>query len=376
MGNQLWLPDVVADAFRGVKGYRVEVMSGWSSRGRTNFAPIGVMNHHTGRGGYEALLNYMAHGSSISPLCNIATSRPEGGVVRITIVEAGKANHAGRGYLPWTGKDGGNYRTIGIENQNDGAQPWPTQQVEGIHILSAALLKQLGVGTDRLVDHKTYTSRKPDRHSVNINDTRRAVDIILEGGPVSRNYIVPGDNGPDVKSWQQDLQRWNPKALPKFGPDGDFGDETTLWTNKFMVETGLVSAPVDDPAVGPKTRQKMAEVLASGTTAPTPSPKKPDYKVVVLFGKDAPLDQGMALLYADDHDLKPLSWPNTGGATFETAFLVGDVAKQAGKVRRYIENNGFKPNVVKLAGGDRYATAAAVSASSDQGYRKHPGVNY
>lgn len=185
MSRQLWLGDVVADAFRGIRGFQVDTFRGWQSRSaRTqSFAPIGVMNHHTGPGRYDNLLNYMCLNAGIAPLCNIATSRPQNGIVRITICAAGRANHAGRGNLPWTGVNGGNYRTIGIENQNDGREAWPGQQVEAIHILSAALMKHLGVGMDRLVDHKTYApGRKPDRHSVNVNDTRRAVLAIIRSG--------------------------------------------------------------------------------------------------------------------------------------------------------------------------------------------------
>lgn len=193
MSQQLWLRDVVADAFRGERGFKVEVYSGWKRRSAntTSFEPIGVMNHHTGPGGYDNLLNYMARGSSIAPLCNIATSRPHNGVVRITIVAAGRANHAGRGSLPWTGTNGGNYRTIGIENQNSGGQSWPKQQVEGIHILSAALMDYLDAPMSHLVDHKTYApGRKVDRYDTDVKDTRRAVRQILEGASETDEWEV------------------------------------------------------------------------------------------------------------------------------------------------------------------------------------------
>lgn len=181
MTQQLWMADVISDAFRGVKGFRVETYSGWKTRSAGSFEPLGVMNHHTGGGGYDNLLNYMMKGSSIAPLCNIATSRPQNGVVRITICTAGRANHAGLGELPWIGRNIGNYRTIGIENQNNGGEAWPAQQVEGIHILSASLMRYLKAPVDRLVDHKTYApTRKVDRYATNVNDTRRAVTQIIK----------------------------------------------------------------------------------------------------------------------------------------------------------------------------------------------------
>lgn len=262
MGNQLWLPDVVSDAFRGVKGYKVDVLSGWSSRGRTNFNPVGVINHHTGGGSYGALLNYMAWGSSIAPLCNIATSRPSNGIMRITIVEAGRANHAGRGYLSWTGNDDGNYRAIGIENQNDGSEPWPKQQIEGIHILSAALLEQLGAGVDHLADHKTYApSRKVDRHSTDVDDTRREVARIMKTEVARREYITRGDYGAKVKSWQKLLMEWDSEALPEHGPDSDFGQETVTWTNRFLRREGLADEWDATPIVNKSVRDKMDAIL-------------------------------------------------------------------------------------------------------------------
>lgn len=370
MPNQLWLPDVIADAFRGISGYRVETMSGWNTRGRDNFNPIGVMNHHTGGGGYDALLNFMAHGSSIAPLCNIATSRPQNGVVRITIVEAGRANHAGRGYLPWIGTNNGNYRTIGIENQNNGSEPWPQQQVEGIHILSAALLDKLGANTDRLVDHKTYApGRKPDRHSVDINDTRREVIRIMDSGFTARDYIQRGDTGPEVREWQESLLQWNSDALPEYGADSDFGNETVLWTNRFFRQAGISDGWVSDPKVGPGVITKMNEMLGN-----SPAPKEPDYKVVVLYDPSAQVDEGMARVYGKANQLKQLPWPTD--ATFETAFVVGKAAQQADAIKRHIRDSGFTPNVITFAGSDRDETAKLVKESIELGFRKHPGVDY
>lgn len=183
MARQTWMADVVADAFRSVKGYKVETYSGWSSRGSTSFAPVGVMNHHTGPGGYDNLLNYMLRGSSISPLCNIATSRPYNGIVRITICTAGRANHAGRGNYSWIEQNNGNYRTIGIENQNSGNQAWPQQQVEGIRILTASLLDHMGRPASRAIDHKTYApTRKVDRYATSVSSEQKIIGKVMEQG--------------------------------------------------------------------------------------------------------------------------------------------------------------------------------------------------
>lgn len=180
MSRSLWLADVVQDAFRGVRGVQVDEIAGWEGRGRPVADHQGVIDHHTGRGSYNALLNYMAWGSSIAPLCNIATSRPDNGIVRVTIVASGKANHAGKGSLPWTGLNNGNARAIGIEHQNDGSQAWPKQQMEVMQRLDKALLEHMRRSTDRLADHKTYApTRKVDRHSIDIPTYRRQVDQVV-----------------------------------------------------------------------------------------------------------------------------------------------------------------------------------------------------
>lgn len=173
MGRQLWLADALADAFRGVKGYRVETWHGWTSLGKSSFDPIGVLDHHTGGGGtYDNILRYMMETSPIAPSCNWATSPPINGVVRVTVTCAGRANHAGRGGkgrggTPWVPTDTGNYRLLGGEHHNNGSAAWPGQQYEGVLIGSAALLRGLGADEDRAALHKTYApGRKPDMHSI------------------------------------------------------------------------------------------------------------------------------------------------------------------------------------------------------------------
>lgn len=204
MTRSLWLADILADAFRGVRGFQVDEIPGWETRGRDGTSHVGVIDHHTGRGSYHALLEYMAYGSSIAPLCNIATSRPDNGTVRITVVNAGKANHAGRGWLPWTGRDRGNWHAIGIEHQNDGAQPWPDQQLEAAARIDAALLAHLQVDVSRLADHKTYApGRKVDRHTIDLDRWRArvaAVDLRRDPMP-TRHYAqaVVGWSATDIE---------------------------------------------------------------------------------------------------------------------------------------------------------------------------------
>lgn len=201
MSAALWLPDVLGDAFRGLKGYQVDTVKGWQTRSAktTSFDPRGVMNHHTGPGSYANLLSFMTKGSSIAPLCNVATSRPHdiGGspTVRITVCAAGRANHAGKGHVSWAGTNGGNRHSVGIENQNNGSEPWPKQQIEGIRIATAAILRHLGRDVNFMTDHKTYAPRrKPDLHSIDLAAEQSAVKALLAPTPtVVTHTVAPGD---------------------------------------------------------------------------------------------------------------------------------------------------------------------------------------
>lgn len=246
----LWLPDVVMDTFRGERGFQVTVVDGWETRGSESFFPRGVLNHHTGGGGYAALLNYMAHTAKYAPLCNLATSRPDSrGIVTITIVAAGRANHAGVGHLTWTGKNGGNKYALGLEHQNDGSQPWPSQQNDAIAMLNLGLLDHLGVGLSRLDDHKGYApGRKVDRHSIDPAAWREFVQAHgLEGAIM----LKQGDTGSFVVRLQKELnimhtgmvlgpERLSTQPRDSVGTtvDGDYGPATAKALRQAMAWDG------------------------------------------------------------------------------------------------------------------------------------------
>lgn len=197
MGRQLWLADAMADAFRGVNGYRVEVWPGWEHLGNPSFDPIGTLDHHTGGGGtYDNVLRYMLEVSSIAPSCNWATSPPVNGVVRVTVCCSGRANHAGkggggRGGTPWILTDHGNYRLLGGEHHNNGSARWPAQQYEGIVAGTAALLAHLGRSASRAELHKSYApGRKPDMHTITHAGHQRAVADRLSH-PLQEDDMTP-----------------------------------------------------------------------------------------------------------------------------------------------------------------------------------------
>lgn len=57
-----------------------------------------------------------------------------------------------------------------------------------------------------------------------------------------------GDSGPEVAAMQQLLLKWDPKCLPEYGADGDFGKETEDAVKAFQKEKGLPVTGVYDAA--------------------------------------------------------------------------------------------------------------------------------
>lgn len=53
------------------------------------------------------------------------------------------------------------------------------------------------------------------------------------------SVITQGQKGPAVRFYQEALLAWNPKALPQWGADGDFGEETIEWVGHFQEAYGL-----------------------------------------------------------------------------------------------------------------------------------------
>lgn len=80
-------------------------------------------------------------------------------------------------------------------------------------------------------------------------------------GGSDREVITVGDRGGDVLDWQEDLLRWRSDALPEWGADGDFGEETAEWTRRFMDAVGLDPSDPNEPRVGPRTREAMSDWL-------------------------------------------------------------------------------------------------------------------
>jgi hypothetical protein len=148
--------------------------------------------------------------------------------------------------------------------------------VGGSEVPSAAMLStaewaattRFGTSTwNRHKDHKATTcAGTVDRY---VSGGR--LQLTSSGGS-SVDLLRKGDRGTAVREWQLDLRRWTPHALPRFGVDGDFGEETETWTRRFQQAVKIA----DDGIVGPQTRNAMIVALAAAVvTPPAPPPPVP-----------------------------------------------------------------------------------------------------
>lgn len=74
--------------------------------------------------------------------------------------------------------------------------------------------------------------------------------IVADGEPSGSGATVKGlakgDSGSAVKAMQKLLLKWDPKCLPKYGADGDFGSETRAAVLSFQLAAGVERTGVYD----------------------------------------------------------------------------------------------------------------------------------
>jgi hypothetical protein len=83
------------------------------------------------------------------------------------------------------------------------------------------------------------------------------------GSGSTRNDNFPlkkGSKGDNVRRLQNALLKLNPSALPKYGADGDFGNETEGW---LQVQTGKTTCTAQE-----LTQLELKAAQASGTWSP------------------------------------------------------------------------------------------------------------
>lgn len=244
----LWLPDILRD-----DGLDVEVYPEWETRGRPFLSFEGVVGHHTGAGGREALRRLIAEGRSDLPGPLSQLFLDDKG--KFTVIASGKSNHAGPGR--WQGVTSGNSRLIGIEAMNAGTKDdvWEPAQYDAYLRGGAAILTYIKKDAVMFVGHKEWAlpkGRKIDP-TFDMFKAREGIDLIMKNGVLRPSTEIPpvttdpvmvmlkkGSMGNSVRK----LQR-----LLGITADGNFGPKTEAAVIKFQKSKGLVQ----DGKVGPKT---------------------------------------------------------------------------------------------------------------------------
>jgi len=181
---------------------------GWQTRGRPyDYGPwLGCLHHHTAgpitdRTLTPSLPVVLAGRSDLpGPLCQVYVGRDR----KVYMIAAGYANHAGLGYLPACGPDGGNSKLVGFEIENNGiGESWgpltPT-----LDVLFAVTTDYLGVPRANVWGHKEYApGRKTDPAPFDMAAERVRVaaweeDMALSDGDkkwLTENLLTKGDGG-------------------------------------------------------------------------------------------------------------------------------------------------------------------------------------
>jgi hypothetical protein len=222
-----WLADVLADA-----GLKVKPYTGWETRGIDDFAPRGVMLHHTvtkpttSDAVVDRLLAITGSSKVKAPLCNYSTNR-DGSV---SIIAAGTANHGGVGR--WNGVSGNRY-WFGDEMKNLGtsAEPWAPIQVESALRAAAAVLTHIGADASWMCGHKEYATpagRKVDPHSLNMNSLRTVVAELQE------DDMKPPAWATEATQWHIDTRIYSETSTDQVDESEEFHRQTVfrhrMWT--------------------------------------------------------------------------------------------------------------------------------------------------
>lgn len=242
----LWLPDVLEDA-----GLRFDLYPGWETRGR-DFTDIqGVVAHHTGRGGRDALRDLIAKGRSDLPGPLSQLFLDDTG--KFTVIASGRSNHAGRG--SWQGVTSGNSRLIGIEAMNAGTKDdvWEPEQYDAYLRGAAAILEKIRADPVMFVGHKEWAlpkGRKVDP-TFDMFLARSNVETIMRD-PLWSPGVAPPTTDPIYAMLKKGDMGTSVKKLQKLlgvTTDGNFGPKTEAAVKAFQRSKGLLV----DGKVGPKT---------------------------------------------------------------------------------------------------------------------------
>lgn len=213
-GDPVWLEDVLREAL----GDRLVVEDGWADRGvgGTMGDIWGVMIHHTGNS--RETVDVIRDGRSDLPgPLSQGLIKPSG---KFHLIAVGPCNHAGIGdYGPL--HDDGNRRLIGFEcawpdiapdGSYNASQRWPDAQIVTMRDASAAVVKKLGYGSDRVIGHKDYAGARQgkwDPGNMDMNWFRGEVGKDLAGQFDPKPTVPPTPQPAPVLPPDYDKEVWD-----------------------------------------------------------------------------------------------------------------------------------------------------------------------
>ena len=180
-------------------------------------------------------------------------------------VSGGSLNLSGAVPAP-SAPSGGDFITVG--DRGDEVRKWQ----RALQSWNPGALPRFGADGDFGAETANWTVRFYNAVGLSASDpgnprvgpaSWKAMEDAPKGFSFRRTATIRrGSKGEAVREWQQALRSWNSGALPRFGADGDFGDETVNWTGRFMQAAGLTSSRPSSPVVGPRTRSAMESALS------------------------------------------------------------------------------------------------------------------
>lgn len=266
-------------------GLVVTEVDGWPTRGKDAFDPTGSVHHHTGGAlkGVQPSLGVVINGRSDlpGPLCHVHGPREES--LRVNLVAAGKANHAGQG--GWDGLTG-NSSVWGLEEEHTGG---PNESVSELRLdrmarVHAAFLfgtahsswscQHREWAPTRKVDFTAHIIPNPDQFRARIADHLRAMAhpkehdvsdtkvMVPTGGPDKGRYHQVGDGIRTYLSNEDDLK----EAQLLYGPAVPVSER--YWANVVIPRTatsmrGLRSLPGDEGGQG-QALQQIHDAVVKG----------------------------------------------------------------------------------------------------------------
>lgn len=157
--------------------------------------------------------------------------------------------------------------------------------------------------------------------------------------PISR-----GHKGAKVLEWQEMLLEQNPRALPTYGADGDFGEETAVWTRNWQKGMGRT----ESGAVGETDWNALKEQLGEQER----EEEETTYDIAVVY--ESEIDEGMAWVLGPAYTWKVLPGDRLHLVN-DHALLIGSAQKLADECRE----KGIEPH--PYAGAGRKETGHVVA---------------